>query len=135
MGSASNAYENKLLDAILGPGFTKDATVYVAVCTTAPSDTALGTEPSGLNYARVAVVNNATNWPAATNGQKSNGVDITFPVAYGAWGLLTHWMIMNDATGTAASNMIAWGTLAAQLNVVVMDAPRFPVGALVLTAD
>lgn len=135
MGSASDTYENNVLDAILGQGFTKDATVYVAGCTSAPTDSALGAEPSGNGYARVAVTNNATNWPNASSGSKSNGTAITFPTASGAWGTLTHWMILNHATGTAGSNLIAWGALTTSRSPGSGDTPQFGVGALVLTAD
>lgn len=135
-GSASDTYENNILDAILGQGFTKDATVYVAGCTSAPSDSAVGTEPSGNGYARVAVTNNATNWPNASGGSKSNGIAITFPtVVTAGWGTLTHWMIMNHASGTAASNIVAWGSLTTSRSPGVGDTPQFGVGALVLTAD
>ena len=134
-GGASNTYENNLLDAILGQGFTKDATVYVAACTSAPTDSALGTEPSGNGYARVAVTNNDTNWPDAASGQKSNGVAVTFPTATGSWGTLTHWMIMHHASATDASNMIAWGPLTTSSSPSTDDTPQFGVGALVVTAD
>jgi hypothetical protein len=134
-GSASDTYENNILDAILGQGFTKDATVYVALCTSAPADNAVGTEPSGNGYARVAVTNNATNWPNAPGGSKSNGVAITFPTATGSWGTVTHWMLMNHATNAAASNMIAWGSLTTSRSPVSGDTPQFAIGALVVTCD
>jgi hypothetical protein len=135
VGSASDTYENNLLNAILGAGFTKDATVYVALCTSAPTDSALGTEPSGNGYARAVVPNNATNWPTAAGGQKSNGAAIAFPMATGSWGTVTHWMLMNHATATAASNMIAWGVLGSSLAVANFDVPQFGINALVLTMD
>lgn len=134
-GSASDTYENNILDAILGQGFTKDATVYIAACTSAPTDSAVGAEPSGNGYARVAVANNATNWPNAAGGTKSNGIAITFPTASGPWGTLTHWMALNHASGTAGSNLIAWGPLTTSRTPASGDTPQFGVGALVLTAD
>lgn len=134
-GSASDTYENNILDAILGAGFTKDTTVYAAACTSAPTDSALGTEPSGNGYTRVAITNNTTNWPAAASGSKSNGVAITFPTATGSWGTVTHWMLMNHATGTAGSNLIAWGSLTTSRSPGTGDTPQFAIGALVLTAD
>lgn len=61
-------------------------------------------EPSGLAYARVAVVNNVANWPAATIGtdgivRKQNGTKITFPNPTGTWGQITHWGAFLAATG------------------------------------
>lgn len=134
-GSASNAYENNILDAILGQGFTKDVTVYAALCTATPSDSATGTEVSGSNYSRVAITNNATNWPNASGGSKSNGVAITFPTASGAWGTVTHWKLMKHATDDTAADMIAWGSLTTSRTPGSGDTPQFAIGALVLTAD
>jgi len=87
-GSKSNYLENKVLDHVLGGGdYTRPATVYVALYTVAPSDTGGGTEVTGGSYARAAVTNNSTNWPAASGGEKSNGTEITFETATASWGM------------------------------------------------
>lgn len=136
MGSAGDTYENNILDAILGQGFVKDVTVYVAVCTTAPTDATLGAEPVGDAYARVAVTNNATNWPNAAAGSKANGTAVTFPQATGdGWGSLTHFMVMNHATGVDISNMIVWGALGTARTINAGDTAQFAVGTLVVTCD
>ncbi|MDP9488130.1 MAG: hypothetical protein M3Q49_20465, partial [Actinomycetota bacterium] len=81
--SFSDFMENTILNEVFGGvNYVPVGTVYVALYTTAPDDAgAGGTEVSGGAYARVAVTNNATNWPAAVGGAKSNGVAITFPQA------------------------------------------------------
>ncbi len=139
MGSLSDTYECNVLDAILGAGFTKDATVYIALCTSAPTDSAVGAEPSGNNYSRLSQTNNATNWPnASTSGgvtTKKNGVDVIFAAPSGSWGTITHFMVMNHATGTAMSNMIAWGVLGASRAITTGSAPHFPINSLVITSD
>lgn len=135
MGSFSDTYELGALDAVLGQGFTKPATVYLALCTSAPTDSALGTEPSGNGYGRVAVTNNATNWPNAATAQKKNGTVITFPNATGSWGTITHWMLMDHATNTAAANMVCWGDLGSSRAVSSGDIPQFAVNAIVIAAD
>lgn len=84
-GSFSNYLENALLDHALGGGnYTRPATVYIALFTVAPSDAGGGTEVSGNNYSRAAVTNDATNFPAASGGAKSNGVAITFATPSGS---------------------------------------------------
>lgn len=59
-----------------------DGTTHVSLFTTNPADDGTGgTEAAYTGYARVALTNNATNWPAATPGAptlKTNGVVITF---------------------------------------------------------
>jgi hypothetical protein len=59
------------------------ATWYVGLSTTTPNEDGTGfTEPVGGSYARVAVTNNTTNWPAATTSSgvtsKANGTVIQF---------------------------------------------------------
>ena len=62
MGSKSNFLELELLDHVLGnAAYTAPGTVWVALYSATPSDTGGGTEVTGGSYARVAVVNNATN--------------------------------------------------------------------------
>ena len=132
---ASNTYENKHLDAMLGSGYASSifpATVYIALFTATPNDTGGGTEVSGGSYARVAVVNNGTNWPAASGGQKSNGAAITFPTATAGWGNCTHWGFYDAST---AGTLGHYGALTSALNVLSGMTPTFPIGALVLTAD
>lgn len=135
MGSASDTYENNFLDAVLGQGFTKDVTTYLALFTTAPTDSALGTEVSGGSYARVAVTNNGTNWSNATSSQKKNGVAITFPQASGSWGTVTHFAVMNHVSSSSATAMIAWGALTSSRTVSSGDTPQFAVDAIVISCD
>ena len=89
-GSMSDAMENLILDHILGGGdFTRPGTVWMGLWTAALTDASTGAtagEVSGGSYARLAVTNNSTNFPAASGGAKSNGVDFTFVAATAAWG-------------------------------------------------
>lgn len=135
MGSLGNTYENNALDAILGPGWTLDPTVWVALATSAPSDSSFGTEVAGGTYARVAVTNNVTNWPAASGGSKSNGTAITFPTPTALWGTITHFVVANHASASAAANIIGWAALTTPRTPAIGDLVRFAAGALVLTAD
>jgi len=132
-GSKSDYLENKLLDHVLGGGdYTRPATVYVALFTVAPSDSGGGTEVSGGSYARVAVTNNATNWPAASGGAKSNGTEITFAEATASWGTVVAFAIFDAAT---AGNMLYWATLTTSKAIDSGDTAKFAVGDLDVTED
>ena len=94
-GSMSDAMELLILNHILGgPDFTRPGTIWMGLWTGVLDDTstgATGNEVSGGSYARLAVTNNSTNFPAASGGAKSNGVDFTFVAATAAWGTILYW--------------------------------------------
>jgi hypothetical protein len=58
-----------------------------------------GSEVSGGGYARVAVVNNLTSFPAVSGGSKSNGTAITFPTPTANWGTVYSVFIADLPTG------------------------------------
>lgn len=133
MSAASDYLENKILDHILGGSdLTRPSTVYFAFFTAAPSDAGGGTEVSGGSYARVAVTNNSTNFPAAVGGSKSNGTAIVFPTASAGWGTITHYGVFDAASG---GNLLFHGALAASKLVETGDTPSYPVGAMTFTAS
>ena len=95
-----DALANATLDAYLGNATLLGATVYVGLMTTAPANDGSGVvEPVGNAYARVAVVNNLTQWPSAVARSKTHANDITFPTATGTWGTCTHCGIFDSPTG------------------------------------
>ena len=109
----------RFLDHILGGGdYTRPATVYVSLHSADPGETG-ASELSGNGYARVAVTNNGTNWPAASGGVKSNGAAVTFPTATGSdWAAATHFGIWD---ASSAGNPLFLGALAASKTVQVGD--------------
>lgn len=133
-GSFSNYLEDELLDHVFGGAdYTRPATLYIALCTADPTDAGTGssiTEPSGNNYARVAVTNNATNFPASSSGAKSNGTAVTFPQASGSWGTVTHFAICD---ASSAGNMLGHGDLTVSKAVSSGDTPSFAIGDLDIT--
>lgn len=132
-GSFSDYLEDALLDHVLGGGdYTRPGTVYVALYTSAPTDSGGGTEVTGGSYARVAVTNNGTNWPSASGGAKSNGTAITFPTATASWGEIFAFGILDDPS---AGNLLAWGDLSASKTVGDGDTAEFAIGDLDLTLD
>lgn len=132
-GSKSDFLENELLDHVLGGGdYSRPATVYVALYTVAPTDAGGGTEVSGGSYARVAVTNNDTNWPAASNGAKANGTEITFPTATADWGTVVAFAILDAASD---GNFLYWGDLTQEKTINDGDTAKFAVGDLDVTED
>jgi hypothetical protein len=131
--SKSDFLENKILDHILGgPDYVRPANVYVALFTAAPTDAGGGTEASGGSYARAAVTNDATHWPAGAGGVKSNGVAITFAQATAPWGTVVAFALFD---ALVAGNMLMWGALTTNKTVGTGDTPSFPIGSLVFTED
>jgi hypothetical protein len=97
-----------------------------------PTDSGGGTEVTGGAYARKAVTNNATNFPAASGGAKSNGVEIAFVEATASWGTVVAFAVMDAAT---AGNMLYWGAVSPNKLVDTGDVARFKAGELDFTED
>lgn len=136
-GSKSDFLENKILDLVLGAvAYTAPTTVYIALFTDTNTatqrDAGTVTEVSGGSYARVAVTNNTTNWPAASAGSKSNGTAITFPTSTASWGTVTAFGIYDAST---AGNLLYWGDLTASQAVGTNNTLSFQVGQLTVTED
>lgn len=136
--SLGNGYENKALDRLLGTAAAGDpATVYLALFTVTPGETGGGTEVTGSGYARVAITNNGTNFPAAAAGVKTNGVDFSFPEAttdYSA--AVTGWALLDHASAApSATNVIAYDDFAAPQTILAGVTPRVLAGDLTITAD
>lgn len=133
-GSFSDFLENELLDHVFGnAAYSAPSNTYVGLYTAAPTDAGGGTEVSGNGYTRVTVANNATNWPAASGGAKSNGVAITFPTASGGnWGTVVAVGIFDAAT---LGNLLAWADLTTNKAVNDGDTAEFAIGDIDITLD
>lgn len=70
-GFVGDGWGNGILDFELGSG--TPATLYLAAFTVAPTSAGGGTECSWTGYARLAITNNVTNFPAASARSKANG--------------------------------------------------------------
>jgi hypothetical protein len=132
-GSFSDYLELKLLDYVFSAAsFTSPANLFVALFTATPSDSGGGTEVTGGSYARVSVTNNATNWPAAAAGAKSNGTDIIFVTATGNWGTVVSFGIFDAST---AGNLICWGDVTPNKAINSGDTAKFAIGSVGVTLD
>lgn len=131
--SKSDYLENEILDHVLGGGdYTRPATVYVALFTATPNDAGGGTEVTGGSYARAAVTNDSTNFPAASGGSKANGVAIDFATPTAGWGLVTSFGVFDAATD---GNLLYYGDLGSSKTIDVDDDVSFPIGSLTFTED
>lgn len=137
---AVDIQERLLADSQFGGGATTwaPATWYLGLSTTIPNDDGTNfTEPVGLAYARVACVNNTTNFPAAvtTGGvtTKANGVAFTFPTPTGLWGQIFYWGYFTLATGDTVRY---FNPLDSPITVNNGNTPvQFAIGQLVLPWD
>lgn len=136
MGSFSNTLENAILDHVFGGGdYIRPATLYIALLTAVPDDTSTGstiTEANYTGYARKSVTNNAINFPAASVGAKSNGVDVVFAECTAGTSTITHFAIVDAAT---LGNVVSWGALSISKVISVGDTPKFATGDLDITLD
>jgi hypothetical protein len=144
MSALTDFAENKIIDALLrGQALGAPATWYVALFTSDPTDTgAAGTEVSGGSYARVTVAAALANFAgtqsagsttasSGTGGATSNNAAITFPAPTANWGSITHFTLMDAASG---GNAWVHGALTTPKTVNNGDpAPSFPAAALALT--
>lgn len=136
--SSIHARRRMLADSQFGGGSTTwaPATWYLAFLLAAPLPDGTGfTEPTHVSYARPAITNNATNFPAATTSvdgvtTKTNGTDFVFPDPTGTWGLLRYWAWFTVLTGGSPQY---WGKLDSEITVVAAsDSPTFVASTLVM---
>jgi hypothetical protein len=124
----SNYLENALLDHVLGSkSYTKPSSLYVALYTANPTDNDTATEVSGSGYARQKVT-----FGTASNGSISNSADITFPVATGSWGIVSHIGIRDASTG---GNLLFSGALSSSQTIVANNQLIIKAGQLTITLD
>lgn len=127
----TNTERNAILDHMFGGvAHSAVATWYLALFTSMPSVTGGGTEVTGGSYGRVSVTNNATNFPAAVAGVKSNGVDIVFAPATAGWGTVVGFGWFDALTGGVLRHFAALGTPKLVNNA---DTPEFAAGQLTFT--
>lgn len=127
MGSLSNYGEIALLKH-----FTKEtayspaATLYLALATADPGETATGASMSEVansgSYARIAIA-----FGAAASRRITQNATSTFAAASGSWGTITHWAIVNSAT-YGAGNVLAYGALGASKSVISGNTPSVASG-------
>lgn len=128
MAEFSNYLEAKLLNHVLrNTSYTAPTTAYVALFTSAPSDSAAGTEVSGGSYARQVL-----SVTTATQGIVTSSADVTFPQATAGWGTVTHIGIMDAIT---SGNLLMYTALTTSKTIDTDDILKISTGNLVVTLD
>jgi len=139
--SFTNFLENKVSDHLFGRAtYTAPATVYFGLCLGVSEAGVITSEPAiGVNdYARVAKLNDMDLWelavtdPVTGHGTKTNKATISFPMATGIWGDVSHFFISDAATG---GNILLGEALLAPKYVTAGDTLEFQPGDLVITID
>jgi hypothetical protein len=125
--------ERVVLDSLFGSGTPVSYEIGLSIA--APTEAGVLSEVSGGGYARVLLTNNSTIFPAATTAtgvtKKKNGVAISFPMASGDWGLVTHWFIYDPTAGRPLN----WGALIPGRSVSAGDILRISTGHLEISLD
>ena len=103
-GSKTDLFENELLKLVTGQtpsasgpfsGYTP-LTPWLALFTTAPTDSSGGTECTGTSYARI---NSTGYWGTPTGGVVTSNADLLWPTAgSGGWSALAGWGLMTAST-------------------------------------
>lgn len=117
MTSLSNYGENALLNHITrNSAYTPVATVYLALATSDPGETATGASMNEVansgSYARTAIT-----FAAASSRRVTQSGAVAFTAATGSWGTVTHWAIVDSATH-GAGNVLAYGAFASSRAIV-----------------
>lgn len=98
--SLTDSFANTALDALLGSSTLLGSTVWIGLLLALPNPDGTGVvEPTGGAYARVAIANDATHWPAASGRAKTHAANIVFPTASGDWGTVVAVGVFSALTG------------------------------------
>lgn len=128
--SASDYLELELLDHVFGAAaYSAPETIYLSLHSDDPGEDG-SNELSGGSYARVAVTNNDTNFPAASSGSKNLHVAFSFPEASGDWSAATYFGTWDAST---AGNFLVGGPLDDSKTVETGDTATFAIDALAIT--
>ena len=125
MAGFSDYLENKVVGHVFGgSAYTAPATLYVALYTSAPSDTGGGTEVSGGGYVRKTAAFTVTNDTA------SNTSAIEYPTATADYGTV---VAVGVFDASSSGNLLAYGNLTTSKTVSTGDVFRFNAGAIDIT--
>jgi len=148
-GSITNAFETSLLGLIFNntdianigdaaglQNSTTEGSLYVALFTVTPSDSAAGTEANYTGYARKAVARNSGGWTVSGNNA-SNTAAITFGLDTVGTNEISGFGIMTALTN---GDLLFWGDLMSGGNPTTLTVtpgitPEFAAGELDINID
>lgn len=121
------------LDSIYGSGTPSNWHIGAGTDATTPDNQGGNfTEPVGNAYARISVPNDVTNWPAASNRQKANALELQHPVATGSWGTIAYWGRYGGPTG---GTPVEWAALDTPVVITTNDRLVYPAGGIASRID
>lgn len=127
MADFSDFLENELLDHVFrNSAYTSPAAVYLALYTTAPTDSGGGTEVSTGGYSRQAIT-----FGAASGGAIANTSAVEFTASGANFGTIVAVGIFDAST---SGNLLAWNEIT---SVIINDGDtlNFPIGDIDVTLD
>lgn len=128
MSGKSNYLETQILNHVLrNTAYSSPTTIYVALFTTAPTESGGGVEVTGGGYVRQPVT-----FTAPAPDSCSNNADVTFPMATLDWGTVEAFALFDQASG---GNMLYFANLTAPRDILTNDQFRFPSGQLLVSED
>lgn len=131
MAAISNYLANNILDWLHGgTAFTLPTTTYFALMTSMPTGSGGGVEVSGGSYARVAVVNNSSNWPASVSQIKTNAVAIDWGTATANWGTIVGYAEYDASSG---GNLLTFAFFASPVTITSGNPFSVPIGSGIFT--
>jgi hypothetical protein len=142
-GSLANFSSKGMFDEQFGgTAYSAPATLYFALYTAAIDDTLLGNtanEAAYTSYARLALTNNTTIFPASTG---STSISKTFPgdatkswpASTGGTSTCTFLGILNGNAGTSADKGVAWCSITS-VTINSGDTPQLAQNAVTATLD
>ena len=133
MGQQSTIDMDNDLDVRFGKAANNaPASYWAGLCLGVPSDDGLTYEEvTGAGYARVQIVNNSTNFPAAVNQRKTLGTVVTFPTPTGQWDGFDQLVLFDASTNGRAR---AWARVAGLPLVEAGTLLAVAAGSLTFTA-
>ena len=137
-GQFSDAGSNRALDAVTGRATVSTATTYLALLTSAPSDTS--TLAGLAEYGAAGYSRQAVTWASPTlNGSNVPETSNTGTVSFGPFtssvtGTITHAALVSAASGTTG-NVLAWWELDASRTPSTNDSLEITGGNLKLSVD
>ena len=133
-GRKSRYLSDKLLNLAGGSTLTAPAHLFLALFTVMPgADDTGGTEATGTGYARLQLTTNTTNFPAATAGSLTNGVDFVMATAGGDWSAAANIVGWGLYDASTSGNLWYSGPVTVPAAVLSGQTPTFPASDLTIT--
>lgn len=126
MGSLSDWGELKWLEHIFDTAYTAVATIYLGLCTADPTDAGTGASCSEVAHAN-GYERTAIAFGTASARKITQNAICTFPQASGAWGTVTHYVLLDNAT-YGSGNVLAHGAFTSSFAPVAGNTPSVASG-------